>query len=258
MEMYNYFWKRFLALLIDIALCNMLIMVVAALVGWNLVPLLNLVGDWLYFALMESSEKQATLGKMALGIIVEDLSGSRISFGVATGRYFAKVLSAIPFFAGYIMAAFTDRQQALHDRLAGTVVISSNYAVANSQSIGFQTNNKQTSPASESIRSNADPILLGITGDYAGQSIPLDEKGLTIGRDPVSCNIIISSDSISRMHCIIKFDGIQNSFTLTDTFSSNGTFLESGDPLGKGQAVMLKNGERFFLAGKENMFEVRM
>jgi len=78
---------------------------------------------WLYFALMESSSKQATLGKMMIGVIVTDTDGNRISFGRASGRYFAKIPSAIILMIGYIMAAFTKRKQALHDMMAGCLVI---------------------------------------------------------------------------------------------------------------------------------------
>ncbi|HVT90566.1 MAG TPA: RDD family protein [Tepidisphaeraceae bacterium] len=77
---------------------------------------------WLYFSLMESSSRQATLGKLAVGIKVTDLHGQRISFGRATGRYFAKFLSQIIFAIGYIMAGLTQRKQALHDFVASTLV----------------------------------------------------------------------------------------------------------------------------------------
>jgi uncharacterized RDD family membrane protein YckC len=79
--------------------------------------------SWLYYALMESSAKQATLGKMALGIRVTDLDGNRIGFGKATGRYFAKILSALILGIGFLMVAFTQRKQGLHDILAGTLVV---------------------------------------------------------------------------------------------------------------------------------------
>ncbi len=72
---------------------------------------------------MESSSKQATLGKMALGIIVTDVNGERIGFGRATGRFFGKIVSGMIFYIGYIMAGFTDRKQALHDMMAGTLVV---------------------------------------------------------------------------------------------------------------------------------------
>jgi uncharacterized RDD family membrane protein YckC len=72
---------------------------------------------------MESSVKQATLGKLAIGIIVTDLQGSRITFGRATGRYFGKILSSLILSIGYIMAGFTEKKQALHDMIAGCLVV---------------------------------------------------------------------------------------------------------------------------------------
>ncbi len=78
---------------------------------------------WLYFALMESSPKQATLGKAAVGIIVTDENYERISFLRATARYFSKIISSFILMLGFIMAGFTRRKQALHDFIAGTFVI---------------------------------------------------------------------------------------------------------------------------------------
>ncbi|GIW92748.1 MAG: RDD family protein [Pirellulaceae bacterium] len=82
----------------------------------------SIVIYWLYFALLESSAWQATLGKRALGLVVTDLDGNRISFARATGRHFAKILSGC-LLIGYLMAAFTERKQALHDIVAGCLVI---------------------------------------------------------------------------------------------------------------------------------------
>ena len=78
---------------------------------------------WLYYALMESSARQATLGKMAVGIVVTDVQGNRISFLRATGRYFGKIISGLILCFGYIMAGFTRRKQALHDLMADTLVV---------------------------------------------------------------------------------------------------------------------------------------
>lgn len=83
----------------------------------------SIVISWLYAALMESSARQATLGKQAMGIIVTDEYGQRISFGKATGRYFGKIISYCICLIGFIMAGFTERKQALHDMMAGTLVI---------------------------------------------------------------------------------------------------------------------------------------
>jgi len=78
---------------------------------------------WVYFAALESSRLQATLGKRLVEIVVTDACGQRITFARATARHFAKYLSALPAFAGFFMAAFTARKQALHDLIAGCLVI---------------------------------------------------------------------------------------------------------------------------------------
>ena len=77
----------------------------------------------LYFSLMESSKTQGSLGKMAMGIKVTDLEGQRISFGKAFLRSIGKVVSQMIMYIGYIMAAFTEKKQALHDIIASTLVV---------------------------------------------------------------------------------------------------------------------------------------
>jgi uncharacterized RDD family membrane protein YckC len=147
---YAGFWLRFVAFIIDSLLLYFVGMILflpfAASMGMGmrgmitgrppdlqgLLPmihamlrlmLLRMVLHWLYFSLLESSGWQATLGKKALGLEVTDLDGNRISFGRATGRFFAKFISGFILLIGYIMAGFTERKQALHDILAGTLVI---------------------------------------------------------------------------------------------------------------------------------------
>ena len=79
---------------------------------------------WLYHAYFESSSWQATPGKRVLSLYVTDLSGQPISFLHATGRHFSKIITGlIPLGLGYIMAGFTERRQALHDMIAGTLVL---------------------------------------------------------------------------------------------------------------------------------------
>ncbi|MEP0823148.1 MAG: RDD family protein [Ignavibacterium sp.] len=96
----------------------------AAMIGASMMLWIVIAAaGWLYFALMESSAKQATLGKMALSIIVTDVNGNRLTFGRATGRYFGKILSGLILYIGFIMAAFTEKKQALHDMIAGTLVV---------------------------------------------------------------------------------------------------------------------------------------
>ena len=87
-----------------------------------------IVLNWLYEALMTSSPRGATLGKMALGLRIVRFDGTQLSFGRATARHFAKymVTPMVPLAIGYAMAAFTNRKRALHDILADTLVIKSN------------------------------------------------------------------------------------------------------------------------------------
>ncbi|HEX4342865.1 MAG TPA: RDD family protein [Verrucomicrobiae bacterium] len=85
-------------------------------------PLFWTVTAWLYFSIMESSEYQATFGKMVMGLKVVDLAGRRISFARASGRFFGKTISALIFYIGFMMAGWTRYKQALHDLLANTLV----------------------------------------------------------------------------------------------------------------------------------------
>jgi uncharacterized RDD family membrane protein YckC len=155
LENYAGFWKRFLAYIIDaivLYIPNMLIMnamgaqaaqtrltdalqAAAGNAGAMLeayshyyselgnASLLTTVVAWLYFAFCESSAWQGTLGKLALGIRVTDMQGRRISVPRALGRYPAKFLSAIILFVGFMMAGWTQRKQALHDMICGTLVL---------------------------------------------------------------------------------------------------------------------------------------
>jgi uncharacterized RDD family membrane protein YckC len=92
---------------------------ITSLLAWLVV----LAGTWLYFSLQESSSYQATPGKRALGLKVVDLEGRRLSLGRATARWFSKLLSGLICYIGFFMAGFTERKQALHDMIAGTLVI---------------------------------------------------------------------------------------------------------------------------------------
>jgi len=78
---------------------------------------------WFYFTRLESLPIKATFGKKIMGIIVTDLNGNSISFARANGRYFAKTISSITLLIGFIMAAFTKKKQALHDKITGTLVV---------------------------------------------------------------------------------------------------------------------------------------
>ena len=98
-------------------------------INWTsyiLAMLFTMILQWLYFSLMESSAKQATLGKMLLKLKVTNMDGNRISMANATGRFFAKYLSAMILLIGYMMAGWTEKKQGLHDIIANTLVVKGN------------------------------------------------------------------------------------------------------------------------------------
>ncbi|MGB5765981.1 MAG: RDD family protein [Arenicellales bacterium] len=134
---YGGFWKRVIAYLIDafiiafpvtmifgtvIPQAMMTDNVQVTSVAVSMPQVIMLVASWVYFAGLESSVWQATVGKKMLGMQVTDTSGERIDFIKATIRYFAKILSSFILMIGFIMVAFTAKKQGLHDFIAGTLV----------------------------------------------------------------------------------------------------------------------------------------
>lgn len=134
-ESYAGFSARLLALVIDglvVALVFMPVTVVSGGLfgaGWPMSPVVMsaalCVVALVYSALGESSRRQATVGKMALGIKVTDLEGRRISFRRAAWRGLGKLASFSVLLVGFVVAIFTERRQALHDFMAGTLVVRS-------------------------------------------------------------------------------------------------------------------------------------
>src|SRR5262249_15848294 len=140
---YGGFWIRFLAFIIDWVLVQLVVVPISFAVGMvvgvagmathsssigmqvfssGIGALIGLAGTWLYNAMMESSKHQATLGKMIFGMKVTDMQGQRLSFSLASGRHFAKILSGLILCIGFIMIGFSEKKQGLHDMIAGTVV----------------------------------------------------------------------------------------------------------------------------------------
>lgn len=137
------FWKRFIAYIIDSILFTTMFAVLVFVLGGSIATfdtnspesMIGAMGIylfyypawWLYFAFMESSSAQATFGKKAMGIKVTDRNGHALSFGHATGRHCSAFITQLTFTIGYLMAAFTARKQALHDMVAGTLVVNKRY-----------------------------------------------------------------------------------------------------------------------------------
>jgi uncharacterized RDD family membrane protein YckC len=103
---------------------------IAALIGGGFLAGLfgiTLLVSWLYYALFECSSWQATPGKKMLNLYVTDLDGRSVTFARASGRFFARIVSSVvPLFFGYILAGITEKRQALHDIIAGCLVLRKN------------------------------------------------------------------------------------------------------------------------------------
>lgn len=121
------FWRRCAALMLDTLVLAIPIGVLryAFFLGNNeiLGTLAVIVALWLYFALLESSAMQATIGKRIMDLKVTDDHGRRIGFGRASGRHFGKFVSGLILYVGYMLAGWTARKQALHDMMASCCVV---------------------------------------------------------------------------------------------------------------------------------------
>jgi uncharacterized RDD family membrane protein YckC len=150
---YAGFWRRALAIAIDVVLLSPVILVIRVMFPRNpegadayvmdqmagmpgqfrdMLPMMMDVANFLqtvyfavaiYFILLECSPLQGTVGKYLLGLRVTDLNGNPIRFGRSVGRYLARLAAMLPWWFGYFMAGFTRRKQGLHDMISGTLVI---------------------------------------------------------------------------------------------------------------------------------------
>lgn len=125
---YGGFWIRFLAYLVDSLIVTVGfvgIMLLLGAMGLELAgaEIIFLVLSILYWALMQSSPRQATLGKELCGLKVGGPNGERMSLPRALGREAAKIISSLTLLLGFIIAAFTRNKQALHDFVASTYVV---------------------------------------------------------------------------------------------------------------------------------------
>ncbi|ACC97735.1 RDD domain containing protein [Elusimicrobium minutum Pei191] len=135
---YSAFWRRLVAYIIDGIIIGLIDTIISFVLGFvaaitgsqaliTIATLLSLIIGLAvfiaYFAYQESSEDQATIGKKAMGIKVVDMNGNRIPLKTAAIRSASKILSAAIIYIGFIMAAFTQQKQALHDIIAKTLVI---------------------------------------------------------------------------------------------------------------------------------------
>ena len=123
---YAGFWIRLVAYVIDLIMLSVVGFVLGfAMAGFGsqaIGTVMNILIGVSYFALMESSSYQATLGKMAVGVKVGDHNGDQISLLNAVGRYFGKMISGLLLCIGFMMIGWDEKNQGIHDKLASTYV----------------------------------------------------------------------------------------------------------------------------------------
>ena len=260
---YAGFWIRVVAYIIDAFILSTIMILIgtiwslgsdgstedliATVAQSGLFAFISFFLNWFYYAILESSEYQATLGKKLLGLQVTDEFGRRMSFGRATGRYFSKLISSLILGIGYVMAAFTDRKQALHDKLASTLVIYASGTVSSvpfaQQVAPYPSGSAGSSSAYTTVRSSKQVVLAGF--DSTGRVVRLGfekddprlhQGGLMIGRDGQVVQLHVNDTSVSRMHA--KIYSQSGELMIEDLKSTNGTIV-NGRRLASGSAATL-------------------
>jgi uncharacterized RDD family membrane protein YckC len=135
---YATFWERFAAAGVDTnivvlitIICGFFLEMVFPVLGLSVtskkvdafMKLLDLGIGIFYYSSMESGSNMATFGKQWMGLKVTNFKYSSISLGQAIGRYFARWISLLLLYIGYLIQPFNTKRQTLHDMMAGTIVI---------------------------------------------------------------------------------------------------------------------------------------
>jgi uncharacterized RDD family membrane protein YckC len=128
---YGGFWRRVFAYILDDMIinvgCGIFMLIFWAMLCSELILAIIIVRftvlRWFYFALLESSRHQATIGKQIFGLMVQREDGQTLSFARATGRYWSKLLSTLPLLAGFVAVGLHHKKQGFHDLIAKTVVV---------------------------------------------------------------------------------------------------------------------------------------
>ena len=266
---YAGFWKRFFAFLIDLvilAIPSIVIIYLLALTDQE--PVWILIAIWLlpayllfgllYFPLFEFQGWQATPGKRLLCIYVTNLDGQRISFPRAIARYFAKQLSgSASLFIGYLMAAFTEEKQALHDKVASTLVLDGkpNNNIMPFRNDGFAESERMIVTSNQPSGRLGRWVLAGFDSNghvvrlsFDAEDPRLFEDGLILGRDSQSCDLHITDQAISRRHAKIYINN--GDIWIEDLGSTNGIFI-NGKKIRANQSAPFNSSSTLAIGGIE-------
>ena len=210
-----------------------------AFVAWS-------IAGWPYHAFFECGSWQATPGKRLLGLRVTDVGGNRIGFGRASGRYFAKIISAFPTLCiGFLMSGITQKKQGLHDKLVDTLVL---YGAPDKVSVFGPDDPQYATPLSQPsfpsgsnesnqwVMSGFDAEGYAVYLSFNPDNPKLIRDGMVIGRDSKSADLVMNDSSVSRRHArLFRKNG---ALVLEDLQSANGTVV-NGRPLKAGMTVEL-------------------
>ncbi len=202
----------------------------------------SLVVQLLYFGLMEGCTG-STLGKKICGLTVVSANGRSIDMGTGFLRALGRILSGLILGIGFLFAFFREDGCAMHDLMAGTVVVPAKASSAAS-----------SRPAGSYYGS---PRIVGLSGPFAGSSFSVPERGLIIGRDGAICSVVYPQNTpgISGTHCKITYNASTGMFLLQDLDSSYGTYLQNGTRVSH-QPIALDSGAQFYLASQKHLFRV--
>lgn len=123
---YAGFWIRFLAVMLDgviiVIPLNLIFGFLSNISNLSFINYLGILCGLIYIIYFEGTTGQ-TLGKKIVGVKVIDYEGKTIGIPNAALRYIGKIISGLILGIGYIMAAFDEKKQSLHDKIVKTYVI---------------------------------------------------------------------------------------------------------------------------------------
>ena len=186
-----------------------------------------------------------------------DERGEPLSYGQAFVRALCRLLSGLILGIGFLIGLFSADGRALHDRIAGTLV-----AMREPGGSGYGSQNYPAGGHASGYGGRDPAQIVGVTGYFAGRAFPIPPRGLMIGRDQAVCDLYFPNDlrgnGVSRTHCKLQFNPQTRMLVLNDLGSTYGTFLGNGVRVEQGQAVALRSGDEFYLAGRDNTFRVEL
>lgn len=134
---YPSFFKRAVADIIDAFIMSIFAAAIVFMIVGNTgspqgqtgISIITTIGLFLYWAIWESSDYQASPGKMMMSLRVIGFKGKKVDALQSIGRNAAKFLSIAAVFGGIIAILFHSERKGWHDSLSGTEVINANYPI---------------------------------------------------------------------------------------------------------------------------------